>query len=154
MSSLLATIICHTRAVMRMCKERMHGPISRYGRQAWLKMQYLWCLWPVQNDSKYTEASFLPISLYSFAILVAQAPRSPKQVIFVRTTTTTDIQTDCFIPCACALGKILQLVSDIHCNLRGWAWLTVHWRINIDSRLSKLLLIWVLTFWSWPKGFG
>ena len=27
---------------------------------------------------------------------VAQRPRTPKLAIFVRTTTTTDIQTDCF----------------------------------------------------------
>ena len=56
-----------------------------------------------------TEASFSPIWTYSFALLVAQAPRSPKQVIFVRTTTTTtttDIQTDCFTPCACARGEV------------------------------------------------
>ena len=57
-------------------------------------------LWSVQNDSKYTEASFSSILTYSFALLVAQAPRSPKQAIFVQitttTTTTTDIQIDCF----------------------------------------------------------
>ena len=45
-------------------------------------------------------ASFSPISTYSFALLVAQAPRSPKQAIFVRTTTD-----DCFTPCACARGN-------------------------------------------------
>ena len=63
MSSLLATITCHTRAVLRICKEHIHGPI-RCGWQAWLKLRYLWRLWSVQNDSKYTEASFSPISTY------------------------------------------------------------------------------------------
>ena len=33
MSSLLATITCRTRAVMRLCKEHMHDPISRCDRQ-------------------------------------------------------------------------------------------------------------------------
>ena len=35
------------------------------------------------GDSKYTEACS-PISTYSFALLVAQVPRSPKQAIFVQ----------------------------------------------------------------------
>ena len=41
----------------------------------------------VQNDLKYTEASFLPISADSFTLQVAQVPRLPKLAIFVPTTT-------------------------------------------------------------------
>ena len=88
-------------------------------------MHYLWCSWPVQNDLKYTETSFSPISRHSFALQVAQGPRSPKLVIFVRTM--TDIQTDCFTPCACAQGKYLHLgiITPRACT-RGncWTWLT------------------------------
>ena len=82
--------------------QRAHGPISRCGRQAMAKYALCMTSWPVQNDSKYTETSFLPISRYSFALQVAQGPRSPKLPIFMQTTTTTDIQTDCFTPCTCA----------------------------------------------------
>ena len=57
-TSLLATITCHTRAVMHMYKEHMHGPISRCGRQAWLKLQYLWHLWSVQYDSSILRSVF------------------------------------------------------------------------------------------------
>ena len=61
----------------------------------------------MQNGSKYTEISLSPISRYSFALQVALGPRSPKLTIFVRTTTTTtiDIQNDCFTHCACVRGN-------------------------------------------------
>ena len=42
-------------------------------------------------------------------LLVAQAPRSPKQAIFVRTTTTTT--DNCFTPCACARGNKRKSIS-------------------------------------------
>ena len=57
--------------------QRAYGPISRCGRQAWLKMHYLWCLWPVQSNSKYTEASFSLISMHSFTLQVAQGLERP-----------------------------------------------------------------------------
>ena len=78
-------------------------------------MHYLWRSWPVQNNSKYTETSFSPISRYSFVLQVAQGPRSPKLAIFVRTT-TTDGQTNCFTPCACTRGKNLKNVCIPLCQ--------------------------------------
>ena len=106
MICLLATIACCTRPVMHMCKEHMAQQVGVVDRPWLIIMHYLWRSWPVQNDSKYTdtETSFSLISRYSFASQVAQGPRSPKLVIFVQTT-TTDIQTDCFSPCACARGN-------------------------------------------------
>ena len=51
-------------------------------------------------------AGFSPISRYSFVLQVAQGPRSPKLAIQVRADNdNNDIQTDCFIPCACARGN-------------------------------------------------
>ena len=85
--------------------QRAHGPISRCGRQAMAKYALFVTL---MAGSKYSETSFSPISRYSFALQVAQGPRSPKLATFVQTTTTTtttDIQTNCFTPCACAQGN-------------------------------------------------
>ena len=89
--------------------QRAHGSISRCGRRAMAKYALFVTLvaGAERFEVDYTETSFSPISRYSFALQVAQGPRWPKLAIFVWTTTTTmtDIQTDCFTPCACARGK-------------------------------------------------
>ena len=142
--------------------QRAHGPISRCGRQAWLKMHYLWRLWPVQSNSKYTEASFSPISMYSFALQVAQGPRTPKLAIFVRTTTTTttttDIQTDCFTPCACARGNYqwysaqCWMVAPV-CFNQEWkshilrAWLNATQALSVAHRCLRYTFgygVWII----------
>ena len=66
----------------------------------------MWRLWLVQNDWKYTKASFSPISMYSFTLQVPQASRSSKLVIFVQRT-TTDIQID-----ALPLAHARWVISD------------------------------------------
>ena len=77
-------------------------------------------IWPVQNDSKHTEASFSPIPKDSFALQVVQMPRSPRLAIFV--TMTTDIQTDYFTLLRMRVrgnyGKSASLVPRPH-PLRG-----------------------------------
>ena len=70
----------------------------------------------MQNDLKYTEASFSSILTYSLTLQVAQAYRSPILTIFVRTTMTTDIQTDYFTPCACVRGNNYIATLDNTCN--------------------------------------
>ena len=79
-------------------------PIRRCGRQAWAIMHYLCQLCPVSNDLKHTEANFFGNFDGSVRLRVAQVTRSSKLAIFVLTT-TTDIQNDCFTPCACVRGN-------------------------------------------------
>ena len=69
----------------------------------------------MQNDLKYTEASFSPIPTYLLTLQVAQTYRLPILAIFMRTTTTTDIQTGCFTPCACARGNYIATLDNT-CN--------------------------------------
>ena len=89
--------------------QKVHGPLSRCDRQVWTKMHYLWHSWPTSNDLKHTDARFFSDSKGSIRLRVTQVPRSSKLAIFAllltMTTTTIDIQTNCFTSCTWAWGN-------------------------------------------------
>ena len=82
-------------------------------------MHYLWHLWPVSNDLKHVKASFSSDSNRSVCLRITQVPRSSKLAIFVLTT-MTDIQTDCFTPCACVRGNHIIFLHRWDCNAKEY----------------------------------
>ena len=113
--------------------QRAHDPISRCGQQAMAKYAvFVTLVAGAERFEVYTETSFSPISRYSFVLQVAQGPRSPKLAIFVRTTTTTimttttDIQTDCFTPCACVQGKKARLLKQVNSTIARVLFIYMH----------------------------
>ena len=69
------------------------------------------------SNSKRVQTSFSPISTDWLCLQYAQMPRTRDLAIFVPTTMmtmTTDRQTDCFTPCACVRGKMINLKWIAH----------------------------------------
>ena len=87
-------------------------------------------LWAIRSPCW---TSFSPISTDWLCFQHTQTPRTQDLVIFVPIT-TTDGQTDCFTPCACARGNYCWIYAT-----RSWVnlhWL--HYALNCLARLASI----------------